>query len=89
MAFDRDNLIRIGGANSGAKALWMYASEDDAYAAIGAADYFLEALVELKLDDTLIVTDSSNVHTITYVSDRDTTSGSETISVAAGNTITA
>ena len=85
MAFDRANLIRIGGANSGGKALWMYASSADAYAAIVAADYFLDAINELKLGDKIIVQDSAAVQTLSFVGANTGTS----ITLATGLTITA
>ena len=84
MAFDRQNLVRMGGANSGSKALWMYSSDADAYAAITAADYFLDAITELKDDDSIIVNDSGGVHTLTYI-----VSNGTTINAATGLTVTA
>lgn len=85
MAFDRQNLTRMGSANSGSKALWLYSSDDDNYAAISAANYFDDAVDELKLDDSVIINDSGSVHTITYVDSNDGT----TLTIATGNTITA
>lgn len=85
MAFSRDNLVRIGGANSSSKALWMYASSTDNYAAISAADYFLSAINELKLGDKILIESSGPVQTLTYIA----TNNGVTIDIATGLTITA
>ena len=89
MAFDLQNLGRVGSGLANGPALWSYGSADDAYATIGAADYFLPAINELEVGDQIYVVDSAGVATITYVSVVDLTPGAETISVATGNTITA
>jgi hypothetical protein len=67
MAFSRDGLARIGGANSDAGALWLYKSGDDAAAAINTAGYFNSASAELKVGDFMLICESSNVHVISYV----------------------
>ena len=83
MAFDRDNLVRLGGANSGGKACWLYSSADDAAATINGSDYFLDAINELKLGDWILVNDSSAVHTVTFVK----TNNGTTIDTASGTAI--
>jgi hypothetical protein len=85
MAFDRQNLSRMGGANSGSRALWLYRSEDDDYATISGADYFLDAIDELKLGDWLGVEDSGGVHSVSYIDSNDGTA----IDIATGLTVTA
>ena len=85
MAFSRSGLAKLGTANSDAGTMWLYSSTADAYAAIGAADYFLEAINEMKLGDRIIVRDSANVQTLSYVSSNDGT----TIDIATGLTVTA
>ena len=83
MAFARSGLARISGANSDAGSMWQYKSGADNYAAISATDYFLSAISELKLGDTMIVVDSADVQTLTYI---DSNNGS-TIDIATGTTI--
>jgi len=73
MAFIRNGLMRIGGANSDAGSMWMYKSED-AIAVVIAADYFLDAIGEIKLNDVIFVVSSSAgtpAVTITYVNAND------------------
>lgn len=73
MSFARSGLQRIGGANSDAGSLWMYASAD-AIATIIAADYFLDAINELNINDVLIVQSSTGgtpAVTFTYVNAND------------------
>lgn len=85
MAFERDGLQRIGGANSDSLAVWSYASSVDAAAAITAADYFLEAIDVLKVGDIVNIYDSASALTISYVATNTGTS----ISLATGTVITA
>ena len=69
MAFARSGLARVSGANSDAGSMWMYSSAD-AIATIIAADYFLPAILELKLNDIIHVISSTGgtpAVTITYV----------------------
>lgn len=85
MSFTRNGLARLGGANSDAGSMWLYKSGADNYATISGTDYFLDAINELKLGDTMIVVDSGAVQSITYVDSND----GSTIDIATGNTITA
>ncbi len=52
MAFTRSSLARIGTANSDAGAVWIYKSAD-AIGTVRAANYFLSAVDEIKLNDIL------------------------------------
>jgi len=54
MAFARSGLARVSGANSDAGSLWMYSSTD-AMTVIRAADYFLDAINEINVNDVIIV----------------------------------
>jgi len=68
MAFSRDGFYQVGpGGNS--PRLWMYATAD-AIATVIAADYFLDAINELQVNDVLIVVSSTGgtpAVTFTYV----------------------
>ena len=87
MAFSRDGLCRIGGSGDGGST-WQYTSAD-AKTDVDDADYFLDAINELKLGDLIICKDTSTpatpVVTITYIKAKTATS----ITAAAGTTITA
>jgi len=85
MAFERQNLARQASANTNPRASWLFSSADDDYAAISAADYFLDAIKEMKQGDWVMVVDSAGVHTLSYVATNDGT----TIQLATGNTIAA
>ncbi len=86
MAFDRAGLYQVGpGGNS--PRLWMY-STADTIATVNTADYFLAAINEISLNDTLIVVSSTGgtpVVTITYCNANNGT----TIDVVDGLTVTA
>ncbi len=80
MAFNRQGLSRIGGGTSqGSVTTWTYASEDDSKATIGAKDYFIEAIRELKKGDLITVVDSTGGASNHVVSAND----GKTISVTA------
>jgi len=69
MAFARSGLARVSGANSDAGSMWMYSSTD-AIATIVAADYFLDAINEINLNDLIVVASSTGgtpAMTFTYV----------------------
>lgn len=69
MAFARQGLARVSGANSDSGTMWMYKSTD-AIATVIAVDYFLPAILELKLNDVIFVVSSTGgtpAITITYV----------------------
>ena len=83
MAFERDGLQRIGGANSDSLAVWCYASSADAAAAITGTDYFLEAIDVLKVGDCLFIYDSASSVTISFVKTNTGTS----IDLASGTAI--
>lgn len=82
MAFSRDGLQRIGGANSDSRAIWSYASADAA-ATVTGADYFIEAISELKVGDIVMIFDTAVVATVSFVKTNDGT----TISLASGTAI--
>lgn len=86
MAFSRDGLYQVGpGGNS--PRLWMYSTEDTV-ATVNTADYFLDAINELSLNDVLFVVSSTGgtpVVTINYVNANDGT----TIDVTDGLVVTA
>jgi hypothetical protein len=87
MTFDRNGLAKLGTANSDAGSFWIYRSTD-LYAEIDNADYFLNAINELKRFDGMLVISgpaSTAVATLTYVATND----GSTITIAAGNTVTA
>jgi len=58
MAFSRAGLARLGTSNSDAGSMWIYKSTD-AMTAIRAANYFLSAINEIKLNDVLLVVSAS------------------------------
>ena len=69
MAFARSGLARVSGANTDAGSMWMY-STADAIATVIAADYFLDAINEINLNDLIVVTSSTGgtpAMTFTYV----------------------
>lgn len=73
MAFSRSGLQRIGGANSDAGSLWMYSSTDTV-ATINTADYFLDAINEINVNDVLLIASSTGgtaVVTINYCNSND------------------
>lgn len=75
MAFARSGLARVSGANSDAGSMWMYSSAD-AIATIIAADYFLEAINEINVNDVIFVassTEGTPAITITYCNANDGT----------------
>lgn len=87
MAFSRDGLARLGTANSDAGAIWMYKTADT-IATVNTADYFLDAINEVKLNDVIFVVSSTGgtpVVTITYCNAND----GSTIDVVDGLTVTA
>jgi hypothetical protein len=87
MAFSRDGLTRLGGANSDAGAMWLYYTAD-AYTLVDDADYFLSAINEMKKNDAVIVvsaTGGTAVCRLTYVAANTGTS----ITLAAGVVATA
>lgn len=87
MAFNRDNLARIGSANTNANALWIY-NTADTIADVNTADYFLSAINEIRLNDIIFVVSSTGgtpAVTITYCNAND----GSTIDVVDGLTVTA
>lgn len=72
MAFNRSGLYQVGPGGNGPR-LWMY-STADAIATVIAADYFLEAINELQVNDVLTVISSTGgtpAVTFTYVNAND------------------
>lgn len=87
MAFSRSGLARLGSANSDAGALWIYKTTDTA-ATVNTADYFLDAIDEIKLNDVMIlITDTGGTPAvvISYVN----ANNGSTIDIADGTTISA
>lgn len=74
MAFTRSSLARTSSSgNTNANATWMYTTAD-AIAVVIAADYFLEAIREIKLNDVITVVSSTGgtpAVTFTYVNAND------------------
>ena len=74
MSFLRSGLARISSSgNTTANAMWMYTTAD-AIATVIAADYFLAAINELRVNDTLLVVSSTGgtpAVTFTYVNEND------------------
>lgn len=65
MAFSRSGLYQVGPAGSSPR-LWMY-NTADAVATVIAADYFLEAINELAVNDTiLMVTSNAGTPAVTF-----------------------
>lgn len=85
MAFSRDGLARVGGANSDAGVLWLYKSGDDAAAAINTAGYFNPASAELKVGDFMLICDSANVHVVSYVA----SNAAGVVDIVDGTTVSA
>ena len=52
MAFNRDNLARVGGSGN-SPVMWQYTTSEALTAPV-AADYFLPALSEFTIGDTII-----------------------------------
>lgn len=74
MTFLRDGLARTSSSgNTNVPAAWRYTTAD-AIAEVVAVDYFLEAIREIGLNDTIYVISSTGgtpAHTITYVNEND------------------
>lgn len=86
MAFDRSGLYQLGPGGNGPR-IWVY-NTADAMTVVRAADYFLEAINEIQLNDVILaVTDTGGTPAIywTYVNANDGT----TIDVVDGLVIPA
>jgi hypothetical protein len=57
MAFARSGLYQIGPGGNGPR-MWMY-NTADAIATVIAADYFLEAINELQVNDVIVAVTST------------------------------
>ena len=70
MAFSRNGLAKIStSGNTNANAMWMYTTAD-AIATVIAADYFLLAINEIRLNDCILAVTSTGgtpALTFTYV----------------------
>ncbi len=75
MAFNRQNLSRISGANTNSASQWAYASSEDNLAAMQAADYFLDATVEMGVGDTIILSDQTAATPVNGISFVDANDG--------------
>lgn len=88
MAFARNSLAKVSSsANTNANAVWMYTTTE-AMTAVRAADYFLPAVNELRLNDIIFCVTAVGgtvVSTIAYVVSRTATA----IDVTDGLVITA
>ena len=72
MAYSIDGLYQVGPGGN-APRLWMY-STTDPIATVIAADYFLEAITELQVNDVVMAVTSTGgtpAVTITYVNAND------------------
>jgi hypothetical protein len=72
MAFSIDGLYQIGPGGNGPR-LWSYTTAD-AIATVVAADYFLDVIGQLQLNDVLMVVSSTGgtpAVTFTYVNAND------------------
>ena len=74
MAFARSGLAKIStSGNTQANAMWMYTTTD-AVATVIAADYFLDAIRELRVNDCILMVTSTGgtpALTFTYVNAND------------------
>jgi hypothetical protein len=83
MAFERQYLARIGGSGEG-RALWMYASTEDA-ADVLAANFFLPAKDELNKADVILLVDTNLAGcTVSFVKVNNKTN---TVTLASGTAI--
>ena len=83
MAFERKYLARIGGSGEG-RAVWMYASNEDA-ADVLAANFFLPAKDELTKADVILLADTNLAGlTISFVT---VNNGTTTVTLASGTAI--
>jgi len=83
MAFDRQFFSRIGGSGQG-RAVWMYASTEDA-ADVLAANFFLPAKDELTKADVILLVDTNLAGcTISFVKANNKTT---TVTLASGTAV--
>jgi|TARA_B100000513_G_scaffold140765_1_gene64213 hypothetical protein len=87
MAFTRSSLARIGTANSDAGAVWIYKSAD-AIGTVRAANYFLGAVDEIKLNDILFLVTSTGGTPAVTISYCNSNTGTA-IDITDGTTISA
>tara|TARA_R110000803_G_scaffold49532_2_gene103079 strand:- start:903 stop:1166 length:264 start_codon:yes stop_codon:yes gene_type:complete len=87
MAFNRSNLARIGGSGN-SPVMWQYTTSEALTAPV-AADYFLPAISEFTIGDTIIfistATPTAPTAKLSYVK----TLTASSITLAGGLTITA
>ena len=86
MAFNINGLSRMG-PQGNADALWSFISDDDDYATMSVAGYFDSSWNVFNSGDWIMVRDSSNVHTFTYVID--VSKANKTVTIATGLTVPA
>ena len=88
MAFDRNNLARTSSSgNTNAPQSWNYTTID-AFSLVDDADYFLDAIREIHINDNMTIATSTGttaVVTVTYMGANDGT----TCTIATGLTVTA
>ncbi len=87
MAFTRSSLARIGTANSDAGAVWIYKSAD-AIGTVRAANYFLDAVDEIKLNDVIFLVTSTGGTPAVHISYCNSNTGSA-IDIVDGQVIAA
>lgn len=87
MAFSRSGLARVSGANSDAGSMWMYSSTDT-IATINTANYFLEAITEINLNDILFITSSTGGTPVVSINYCNSNTGSA-IDITDGLVVTA
>lgn len=85
MAYDASNLYCISGATGDAPRLWSYYSSADAIADMNTAGYFNNASTQLNAYDILLIRDSANVMTISFVN----SNSGGVVDIVDGLTITA
>lgn len=85
MAFLLQNISRTG-HQANASAFWSFRSNDDDMATIQATGYFDEMAGTLNRGDWLMLGDSSDVHTLSYVVSN---TGVTPVVIATGLVVTA
>lgn len=85
MAFDRTDLFCISGTAGDAPRLWSYTTTADTIATMNTAGYFNDASVVLNAYDILLLRDSANAMTISFVN----SNSGGVVDIVDGLTITA
>lgn len=85
MAYDSSKLFMISGPTGDSPRLWSYYSDADTIATMNTSGYFDNASATLNAYDILLIRDSANVMTISFVNSN--TGG--VVDIVDGLTITA